>query len=388
MKLVATLSAALLLSSCSNGIFKYIQESTNESVVTAQTAEPGAQEESAPEVSYPSYEYIRENGVSGFDQYFNNPDVKEQYYNEALTLIEQGQRDKGINILQALANNFPDYKQVQSLLDILEAPFSTSAIVVERHIQNYLRAPSLIPAFDIQKPPVPKLPEKPIMTRGEFETSVSFKQRVNQAQKKYANDAEAIINEYKRNVNVYNQAVRDYNKQIVWEKRSRLEKVPSMRKRYMDIALSEALGNPTISDLNYIADKKQFIATLKSSNNNLTTQVKIDVPLGDAKTFKENYQKVKPLIKIDILGDKIIFSKLDFAYNNTIYTGSLLDREILEKFDIVKVQDTDVEAVVESTEREALVLETIEFYPEEIVFESVIDINDVLLDKEFTFTND
>jgi hypothetical protein len=376
MKTIILAILALALGSCANNHTK------NDSKHSSGTKKI-QQQNNTDEIDYPSYEYIKTNGITNFDKYFADKSKKDKYYSQALKLIENGERDKGINILQALVNNFPDFKQAASLLDILEAPFSTSAIVVERHIQNFLRAPSTIEKFDIAKPPTPQMPARPVLVRGEFETTATFNHRIAKAKQRYNTQAGKIVTEYKRNINIYNQAVKDYNKKILWEKKSRLEKVPSMRKRYMDIALSEILGKPQLTDLNYFADKQQFTGKLVASNNNLTVDVKVAVPLAKAQDFKQNPSIIKPLVKMEVLDDKVVFSQMEFDYNGDIYVGELLDKKSLLEFSKIKLGNTEVEADVDNNEVQQVEIEEFDFNPHTIEVENIVDFNNIDYNSEF-----
>lgn len=339
-------------------------------------------------LSISSARSVKTNGIDSFNQRFSNPDLKDEYYNQALNLVESGERDKGINILQALVDNFPNFKQAKSLLDILESPFATSVIAVENHINNYLRSPSKIPKFDIEKPPLPKMPKKPTLTRGEFETTSAFQKRINQEKEKYIGKAKKLVKEYKRNVDIYNQTVKDYNDQILWEKKARLEKVKNMRKRYMDIAISETLGNPKLKDIRYNADIEQFVGKLVSSNNNLLLDVKVSVPISVAKDFKTNLSQVKPLVKIDILDNKVVFSKLDFAYNNETYQGSLLNKKSLMDFES-KLSKNQNSSIIKYSDDKYIItndIETIDFNLDDFKFEEIINSEDIDYNKEFLIT--
>jgi hypothetical protein len=227
------------------------------------------------------------------------------------------------------------------------------------------------------------MPARPVLVRGEFETTAAFNHRIAKAKQRYNTQAGKIVTEYKRNINIYNQAVKDYNKKILWEKKSRLEKVPSMRKRYMDIALSEILGKPQLTDLNYFADKQQFTGKLVASNNNLTVDVKVAVPLAKAQDFKQNPSIIKPLVKMEVLDDKVVFSQMEFDYNGDIYVGELLDKKSLLEFSKIKLGNTEVEADVDNNEVQQVEIEEFDFNPHTIEVENIVDFNNIDYNSEF-----
>jgi hypothetical protein len=251
----------------------------------------------------------------------------ESNYKQAISLINSGNRTQGINILQELVNSFPDYADAKTTLDRLESPFSLSASVVEKYIENWINSPSEVPEFSLEKPSIPELPEHPVFQKDEFETSSEFALRVEIAEKEYQEQIKDIKKSYENSVDAYNEAVDLYNTQIDWERKTRAEKVPAMRKRYLDIAFSEVLGNPVVENLDYDADNEVFYGKIVSEYSNLVLNVKIPVILSKAKAFKENLHNIKPEIKIDMVDGNIVFSKVSTISNGVSYDAKLMESE-------------------------------------------------------------
>jgi hypothetical protein len=262
---------------------------------------------------------------------FADSSSAEKNYKKAITLINSGNRVQGVNILQDLVNRFPDYTKAKVTLDKLESPFSLAASIVEKYIEDWINSPSTVPEFTLQEPKFPDLPERPVLQKGEFEKTSDFNLRVRDAQKQYQAEVESVKRSYQQQIEAYNEAVDEYNAKIDWERKSRAEKVPAMRKRYLDTAFAEVLGKPSLQDLKYDADKEVFYGKIISGNNNLTLNVEIPVIMTKAKAFKENITNIKPLVKIDMIDGNIVFSKVSAIHNNENYAMNLMSSEIHPK---------------------------------------------------------
>ena len=252
---------------------------------------------------------------------------KESSYKKAVSLIGGNQTEQGLNILQGLVNKFPDYSPAKDALDKIESPFSLASSIVERYLEDWINAPSNIPEFNIAKPLPPEPLERPIVIKDEFETINEFKLRVEIAEKEFRKESEIIKNTYQSAVDEYNSAVSLFDTKVDWERKSRAEKIPSMRKRYLDVAFAEVLGSPMVKDIIYDADNEVFYGKIISEFSNLALDVKIPVILSEAKQFKENIVNLKPLIKIDLIDGNIVFSKLVIKNNGKPYYAKLLSSE-------------------------------------------------------------
>jgi len=269
--------------------------------------------------------------ISSLNKKFTTNGSKTSNYKKAMRLINSGNRVEGLTILQSLADNFPDYTPAIESLDRMESPFSLSASVVEKYIDDWINAPSNVPKFSKTKTEKPKFPTREVLKKDEFETTNRFQIRVGIAEKKYQAQVDKIKNDYKKSVENYNKNIETYNSQIDWERKSRAEKVPAMRKRYLDIAFAEVLGNPSITNLNYDADNEVFYGKIISEFSNFDLNVKIPVILPKAKAFKEDLKNLKPSVKIELVNGNIIFSKVSVSSKGKVYDAQLLESEKLLK---------------------------------------------------------
>ncbi len=321
--------------------------------------------------SYNNYiKFKSKRKVSSVDARYANPAEKENNYKRAVSLINSNSeknRVVGINILQSLANNFPGYTAANELLDRLESPFSLASSKVEKYIEEWVSRPSEVPNFNIKIPARPRFPAAPILTKSEFETTEQFNNRITASKKRHKQEIDVIKNGYLAAVAKYNEAVRDYNTQLTWEHKSRQEKVPSMRKRYLKIAFNEILGRPVLTSLDYNADNEIFFGKVMANQGNLELNVKIPVVLAKAKIFEQNIKTVKPIINIDVIDGDVVFSKVEFKHGNDIYPAELVANESaqlslpsvtagintinLNDVTIEKVKELTVEDIIESNRK-------------------------------------
>jgi hypothetical protein len=263
-------------------------------------------------------------------------------YKNALELINNGKVIQGTNILQQIVDNYPDYTPAKIMLDRLESPFSMSTAMVEKYIEDWINAPSSIPEFVMEKPEVPELPERPVLTKDEFESTKQFSSRVAVAEKEYKEQVDLTRESYKKSIDNYNNAVDEYNSKIDWERKSRIEKIPAMRKRYLDVAFAEVLGNPSLQNLTYNADEEVFYGQVAAEYSNFKLNIEIPVVLSKAQDFKKNVDNIRPNVKIEVIDGNIVFSKVDVTSNGITYNAKLLNSDENIKSTATKIIDNSV----------------------------------------------
>jgi hypothetical protein len=251
-------------------------------------------------------------------------------YIEALELINSGNRNSGINLLQEIVIAL-DYLPAKTEFDRLNSPFTLAIQLVEKYLNDWLQNPDSVPEFTLKKPDLPILKKRPILVKDEFETTNDFNLRAEIAEREYQLKVDNIIENYKESVDFYNNEVDAYNANIEWERKSRYEKIPAMRKRYLDIAFSEVLGTPHLDNLKYDADNEVFYGKIISEFENLKLNVKIPVLLADAQKFKEDSQNIKPNLKIELIDGNIVFSNVSIDHGNNTYPAILLSGEKILK---------------------------------------------------------
>lgn len=261
-------------------------------------------------------------------------------YQRAIELINSGDRVAGINLLQDIVSKFPNYNPARVTLDRLESPFSLAASIVEQYIENWINSPSEIAKFTLEPPKFPEIPQRPILKKGEFEKTADFEIRLRIAQNKYQKQVDEIKKQYQKQVDTYNDAVEKYNSSIDWERKSRAEKVPAMRKRYLDTAFAEVLGQPILKDIQYDADKEIFYGQIVAENNNLILNVEIPVVISRAKAFKDNINNIKPTLNIEMIDGNIVFSDVAVIDNGVKYNAKLTSSQTY-------LNDNDLEITID-----------------------------------------
>ena len=133
-------------------------------------------------------------------------------------------------------------------------------------------------------------PPLPSLIKGEFEKTVDFKQRVAKAENERKILLQQIETEYQRDLLAYNQAVKNYNRDLASYKANKIKQLPRKRNEFFLIAFHQVHGEPILRDLQYDADGEYFIAQLESENQNFQKQVQLFIPIDAAPDFKRMHK--------------------------------------------------------------------------------------------------
>lgn len=120
------------------------------------------------------------------------------------------------------------------------------------------------------------------------------------------------------------------------QKRSKLDliayglQVDKIKAKVQPKALNKALltvyGKPQISNLRYIAELGQFIATLNYIDMPFNQTIAIKVDAKEAKRFKNTFVAIKVSTVFDLKDNKISVSKIKFKHQGKKYYGTFTDK--------------------------------------------------------------
>lgn len=253
-------------------------------------------------------------------------------YEFAQALFQKGFVEESLNQLQLIPNTKDKSSKLvlletSDLVKRMDSPFVYAAEIANEKLERWLTRPSEVPEFNL-KPPVRKNPPTPpVVVRSEFETSQEFNLRKRTIEKDYLNKISQLEVDYQKAIEDYNNNVEKYNASLEWEIRSRKERAEMMRSEFLVSEIKGALGKLLIENLNYNADEQIYYADLVSTESNYSTPIAIEIPLEEARDFKNDYQGIFPEPKFEITNGTISIADLNIPYKGQIYRALLTDLE-------------------------------------------------------------
>ena len=186
---------------------------------------------------------------------------------------------------------------------------------------------------EIEKPILPKMPT---LVKSEFETKAMFQERVQQTISEREKQIEQIQETYRKNVEErnkkiellgaeYTSKVQERNRQLELlqqeydndlkaiakeqeEKKANSEKFIAI---FNKIAFQIVMGGVKIKDSSYDAEKETMYVTLKATNADFEKKVSFNVPLAEAKDFKENLDKQKVKMAFDYQNNGFVLNSIE-----------------------------------------------------------------------------
>ncbi len=246
----------------------------------------------------------------------------------------------------------------------IKNPLKSISLLVEKDMADFIYAKkpidlrSSIPP-EVQKPPLPTEIKKPLLpptiklTRGEFETTKAFKQRVLKRSNLRDKKLQQIEAKYRAEVQQRNKRIEkivyDYNNKIkernailkTLQKRQKnnadqLKKHYALQKEiartqmgtYASKAVSTIYGQPKLSYKSYDPDTASMRLIVTSyDRHNFQKNITIKIPPSKAKIFKHDIATLTPKVLFDIsMGDKeeLNFSikKISINHKGTLYLAN------------------------------------------------------------------
>jgi hypothetical protein len=200
----------------------------------------------------------------------------------------------------------PDYSEFYRknplvINSYIENPMKKIEEIVTKRINDFVS----LKDNPVNIPPIvkkPKLPEPISLKKSEFESTRSFRARVEKAQIKRKERILALQNEYRRQVEARNEKIAEAEKIA----KIRKESIPAIKKLFLYDAMNAVLGGFKISNPKYNADKELMYVTLKAKKANYKKNIAFRIPEGKtAKDFYENINKIPVKVVFSLENDAL-----------------------------------------------------------------------------------
>jgi len=253
-------------------------------------------------------------------QYRACPNSAVAAHNAAKTYLLKGEKKKALEIFKQAIKQHPNFTPLRELQQFLSDPFAEvarlSAESLKKWEQNYPQ-----PRLYQRPPKKPTMPPLPILTKGEFEKTSAFKQRVEQARITRQLKIKQIERQYAKAVAYYNQAVQNHNLAVQRAVKKRKREWFYKRQQFMREAMFLVFGSPKFAEVNYNADQEFFYGRLVSSNGNFAQNVKLPVPLSQAPEFKQQLSKLKTVVTFKLKQNQLLIAGIEAKYRGQTYAG-------------------------------------------------------------------
>ena len=173
---------------------------------------------------------------------------------------------------------------------------------------------------------IPAPPSELKLTKGEFETTAEFNTRVAQTKE----NQKKIIAEYKKKYASSKQSAKD----------------KAIRK-----ALEMTWGKPLLTNLKYDADNGYFVADISfEAKGDFSKKVAIKVDRENAKSFKAEFDSLKPQAVFDYDGSSVKLKDIRVPYKTQTYLAQFTDMNIDDTRVAVNItNDVSVDKSFEAT---------------------------------------
>ncbi|MBF0471435.1 MAG: caspase family protein [Gammaproteobacteria bacterium] len=250
------------------------------------------------------------------------PDSPLAAYNQIQQLREAGDTSAARQLTVEASRKFPRFTPLQQLQRIFNDPYGVVGELTAARLRNWYESYTP-PLFSRQPPEKPELPPLPQLVKGEFETTPAFKQRVEQARRERQATIKRIERDYSRAVTAYNRAVEEYN-QVMENSLAQHKGAREQRhQEYLQQAIAEVLGKPTLAELQYDADRQQFSGHLQVAGGSLDYPVTVPVPLQVARQFKQQQHEITPEITYTITNGPLQMETIHAPFKGNNYPVAL-----------------------------------------------------------------
>ncbi len=212
-----------------------------------------------------------------------------EFYNYVLFLYKHNSKKADKQLQKFITTNSKETLPLNSIVSI-----------ADKKVLIWLNRKSDVVEPNIIKPELNKTIEKIVLKQGEFETLEDFNVRVANKKEMLQRRIQLEQAQYKAKLEEYYRLQEAYILSLRVEKEDRREQ---SKVKYLDFLAEEIiniLGYPYFEDLVYDPNDKVFRATLLSTKSDWHEYVIINVPLLEAKIFKESIKEIRPVLDFDI----------------------------------------------------------------------------------------
>jgi len=184
--------------------------------------------------------------------------------------------------------------------------------------------------YVVQKP---ALPEPVSLKKGQFESTKSFRKRVEDAQKQREQEIIALQNEYRKKVEARNEKI----KQAEQIAKQREQSIELFKHVFMYDAMNYVFGKFVMTDPEYDADKSLMFVTIKATKANYSKKVALKVPEGHiARDFYENISDIPAKVTFSLNQNSVSISEVEAT------RGVFIAKADLNAGDFVKPEPMEV----------------------------------------------
>ncbi len=192
--------------------------------------------------------------------------------------------------------------------------------IADKKILLWLDRKSNVIEPQIIKPELNKRVEKIVLEQGEFEVVEDFEKRVAKQKEIIQQKIQLEQQVYQAKLEEYYRLQEAYMLSLRAEKENRRQQ---SKEKYLDFLGEEIrniLGYPYFYDLSYNPNTRKFTAILSSTKSSWYEYVLIDVPLIEAKVFKESIKEIRPILNFDINNNgELYVSNISANFNRQNY---------------------------------------------------------------------
>ncbi|MDO8607731.1 MAG: caspase family protein [Phaeospirillum sp.] len=216
-------------------------------------------------------------------------------------------------------------------------PLADVSEAVDAKVRAWLRLG--LPEFSRISPGKPIVPPLPVLSKGEFETTVAFQERVARAEQDRAEAIRALQRNYEREIREYDEAVGKFNVELQAEVEQRRKALPGMRTRFLSEAITERLGDPQIRELRYDADKRAFSGRLVAAGAPFERAITLPVPIDKAPLVKDQASAAKTVVEFRMNGPRLLMSKISVSVAGLSFDATMGEGKSAEPVTVATVRD-------------------------------------------------
>ncbi|WP_229860113.1 caspase family protein [Candidatus Sulfurimonas baltica] len=210
----------------------------------------------------------------------------------------------------------------------LKNPYNINQSEKFTALTNYLIGLELQPS----KPTLPNKPKQPTiplakkLTKGKYEKTGTFEQRVKKEKAKRLKTIKTLEVNYAKDVRVYNDEVKKLTDNYNNELAKKQKKIDDITLKAMEKAYSIVYGKPYLENsLKYDADSETFFGVVTSTKGGFSEKVAVRVPIDQAESFEKNINSLKTSVVFDYKDNQLALKKIVVKKANTPYIAMLSD---------------------------------------------------------------
>jgi len=247
------------------------------------------------------------------------------------SVVVQGDVNKELAQNRIVINGSPSYsefyrKNPYKKYKYVKNPLQTVQKLVNKSLNDFLT----LKDNPVEIPPVvqaPSLPKPVSLKKSTFESTKSFRKRIEDAQKQRKQEIIALQNEYRKKVEIRNEKIRQAE-QIA---KQRKQSVELFKRVFMYDAMNHVFGKFVMADPEYDADKALMYVNIKATGADYSKKVALKVPEGDiARDFYENISRIPVEVVFSLNKDTVSIAEVKATRGLFIAKADLNARDFVK----------------------------------------------------------